>query len=160
MQPQIFDSSDDDETRESGVLVLQICFIIFVFIEALVGGMIPTFWTSCRESPKILGIANSFACGLFLAISVIHITPECKEDWDNLSINTHPSGYDDIDPLPNEKIFPLPEVMVFVGYTIILVMDKVLFDTQSLFKNNEAQDPAKVKLETNLRASVTKNQIA
>ena len=160
MQPQIFDS-DDSQDRESGVLTLQICFIVFVFFEALVGGMIPTFWTSCRESPLILGIANSFACGLFLAISLIHITPECKEDWDALSINTHDlPQYPGLDPQPNEKIFPLPEVMVFVGYTIILIMDKVLFDTKSLFENNQVEDPAKVKLETNLRASMIKNQAA
>ena len=100
MQPQIFDS-DDSQDRESGVLTLQICFIVFVFFEALVGGMIPTFWTSCRESPLILGIANSFACGLFLAISLIHITPEEKENWDNLARNTHtldPEKYPDLAP--------------------------------------------------------------
>ena len=50
--------------------------------------------------------------------------------------------------------------MVFVGYTIILIMDKVLFDTKSLFENNQVEDPAKVKLESNLRASMIKNQAA
>ena len=90
LQPQSFDSEDDsDNERDSGVLILQICFIVAVFFEALIAGMIPTIWTSCRESPKILGIANSFACGLFLAISLIHITPEEKENWDNLARNTH-----------------------------------------------------------------------
>ena len=139
MQPQVFDSSDDSDERDSGVLVLQICFIVFVFFEALIAGMIPTIWTSCRESPMILGIANSFACGLFLAISLIHITPEEKENWDNLARNTHtldPNVYPDLAPQPNEKIFPLPEVMVFVGYTIILIMDKVLFDSKALFESN------------------------
>ena len=158
MQPQKFDS-DDSTDRESGVLTLQICFIVFVFFEALIGGMIPTFWTSCRESPLILGIANSFACGLFLAISLIHITPECSEDWAELDINTHEMPqYPGLDRQPNDKIFPLPPVMVFVGYTIILMMDKVLFDSKSLFVENKGEDPAKVKLENSLRASMTKAQ--
>ena len=99
MQPQAFDSDEDSGERESGVVILQACFIVFVFFEALFAGMIPTFWTSCRESPMILGIANSFACGLFLAISLIHITPEEKESWDNLDRNTHeldPTVYPDL----------------------------------------------------------------
>ena len=162
LQPQSFDSEDDsDDVRDSGVLILQICFIVGVFFEALIAGMIPTIWTSCRESPKILGIANSFACGLFLAISVIHITPEEKENWDNLARNTHiDPDYEGAGPQLNEKIFPLPEVMVFFGYTLILVMDKVLFDTHALFENDKHGDPATVKLETNLRASVEKSQTA
>ena len=43
--------------------------------------------------------------------------------------------------------------MVFLGYTIILIMDKVLFDSKSLFENEDGEDPAKVKLEKNLRSS-------
>ena len=44
--------------------------------------------------------------------------------------------------------------MVFLGYTIILVMDKVLFDTNNMFANDKNGDPAKVKLETNLKAQI------
>ena len=50
--------------------------------------------------------------------------------------------------------------MVFFGYTLILLMDKVLFDTHALFENDKNGDPATVKLETNLRASIEKSQTA
>ena len=88
--------------------------------------MIPTWSSSCRESPKVLGIANSFAGGVFLAIAFMHITPEMIETWDGLPVNEG-----------KEKIFPLPELLIFCGYTFILVIDKVLFDTHALFEHDQ-----------------------
>ena len=65
----------------------------------------------------------------------------------------------------NEKIFPLPELLIFCGYTIILLIDKVLFDTHALFEHGDEHghdhaDPAHNKLENNLRASMIKAQQA
>ena len=126
----------------------KIGFIIVCFAEALVSGMIPTWSRSCRESPKILGIANSFAGGVFLAIALVNITPEMIETWELLPMNE------------GKEPFPLPEVLIFVGYTIILVIDKVLFDTHALFEHDHGGedhthvDPATSKLEKNLRASM------
>jgi len=47
----------------------------------MVAGMLPTWSESCRSSPKILGIANAFAGGVFLAIAFMHITPEMIDLW-------------------------------------------------------------------------------
>ena len=74
----------DKLTMANTVLVTKICFIIGAFLEALIAGMIPTFSASCRESPKILGIANSFAGGVFLAIDLMHILPEQIEGWNEI----------------------------------------------------------------------------
>ena len=149
-------SDDDSDDNSKGIFWLQISFIIFAFLEGAIAGWIPTIWTSCRESPKILGIANSFACGLFLAISILHITPEEVHNWEYLDRNSHkdPNAAGPDDPrIPNDKIFPLPELMVFFGYTIILIMDKVLFDSKALFENSDGEDPAKAKLEKNIRTA-------
>ena len=154
--PIALSSSDDDtDKKDKGIFWLQISFIIFAFLEGAIAGWIPTIWTSCRESPKILGIANSFACGLFLAISILHITPEEVHNWEYLDRNSHkdPGAGPDDPRIPNDKIFPLPELMVFFGYTIILIMDKVLFDSKALFENNDGEDPAKAKLERNIRTA-------
>ena len=79
----------------------------------MIAGMFPTWSSSCRENPKILGIANSFAGGVFLAIAFLHIMPEQIEGWTELK---------------GEDAFPVPECLVFIGYTLILILDKVLFD--------------------------------
>lgn len=143
----------DTETNTKAVFWTKIGFIIIIFFEGMVSGMIPTWSSSCRENPKILGIANSFAGGVFLAIAFMHITPEMIEDWDSLPTNQ-----------TREKIFPLPELLIFLGYTIILIIDKVLFDTHALFAHDEHEgghehtaDPATAKLENNLKASMARS---
>lgn len=55
---------------------LKLGFIIVSFFEALVMGLIPVKSKSFRESPRILGVANAFSGGVFLAIALMHIMPE------------------------------------------------------------------------------------
>ena len=107
--------------------------------------------SSCRESPKILGIANAFAGGVFLAIAFMHILPEQAEVWADHTIDKKGEG---------AKIFPLAELVTFLGYTLILILDKVLFDTAALFENDEqghGNDPAAEKLTKNVKESMTKH---
>ena len=141
----------------SVVFWTKIAFIILSTIEALVFGMFPIWSPSCRSNPKILGIANSFAGGIFLAISLLHITPEMIETWNSLPLNQHEENGEMVQ---NEKIFPLPELLIFVGYTIILIFDKVLFETHSLFADEHGnhQDPAEAKMEQNVKSSMVKTE--
>lgn len=98
-----------------------------------------------------MSLANSFSGGLFLSICLIHILPEAAGDYlewvhrddppanayivltsfkrlmRKLSLNAHKLGDDEKDP------FPLPYVLAFAGYTLILLFDKVIFDTHKLF---------------------------
>jgi len=103
------------------VFWVKIGFIVFVFFEAFLSGCFPTWSKGCRESPKILGIANSFAAGVFLAIAFVHILPEEAGNWEELGYNTP---------------FPLPYFLMFMGYTMILIIDKVMFDTHALFEQH------------------------
>eukprot|EP00354_Favella_ehrenbergii_P012556 CAMPEP_0170453746 /NCGR_PEP_ID=MMETSP0123-20130129/2233_1 /TAXON_ID=182087 /ORGANISM="Favella ehrenbergii, Strain Fehren 1" /LENGTH=206 /DNA_ID=CAMNT_0010716237 /DNA_START=53 /DNA_END=673 /DNA_ORIENTATION=- len=112
--------------NDAAIFWSKIGFILAAFAEGLIAGMIPTWSQGCRESPKVLGIANSFAAGVFLAIAFVHITPEMVETWEGLDCNQN-----------KEKIFPLPEALIFVGYTIILMIDKVIFDTHALFDHDD-----------------------
>ena len=108
------------------VFWVKIGFTVWIFLEALFAGLFPTFSKSCRESPKILGVANSFAAGVFLSIAFIHILPEEVENWANYNGNP-------------ERLFPLPYVLMFCGYLLILIIDKVMFDTHSLFDTDHEQ---------------------
>ena len=132
--PIVFESSSDDSEGDNTALIFwtKIIFIILCFLEGAISGMFPTWSASCRENPKILGIANSFAGGVFLAIAFTHIAPEEIEAWNTLPTNTHTNA--DGDVVENDKIFPLPELLIFTGYTIILILDKVLFDSHALFE--------------------------
>ena len=141
----------ESETTDSSsaLLWIKISFIVVAFAESFLSGMLPTWSESCRSSPKILGIANSFAGGVFLAIAFMHITPEEIEAWNELEVKKGVT-----------KVFPLPELLIFVGYTFILLIDKVLFDTHALFDHDHdaehGHDPAEAKLESNLKASMSR----
>ena len=127
------------------VLIVKIAFIIACFLEGLISSYYPTWNRNCRENPKIMGIANAFACGVFIAIALMHILPEEVEAWANLDFN-----------VGKENLFPLPEMLMFIGYTIILLVDKVLFDTSALFEDNEGKpvDPAAQKLAQDIKTSM------
>ena len=113
--------NDDDESNTTIVIWTKIAFIVVCFFEGFICGMWPICSPTCRESPKILGIANSFAGGIFLGIAFLHIMPEEIKAWEELPGNVgHP-------------VFPVPEMLQFIGYTIILILDKVLFDSSALF---------------------------
>lgn len=47
-------------------------------------------------------------------------------------------------------------MLLFVGYTLILIIDKVMFDTHALFDDDHDHhgDPAEIKLAQNVRASM------
>lgn len=154
-------SDEPTDSNETAVLWMKITFIILSFLEAMIAGLIPTWSSSCRESPKILGIANSFAGGVFLAIAFMHITPEMIETWNDLDINS--TELPDGTRVYNEKIFPLPELLIFCGYTFILIIDKVLFDTHALFDHDEGGhhhdhgDPADAAFAVTVRRSTVKS---
>jgi zinc transporter ZupT len=131
----------------NNVFWVKIGFMVFVFLEALLSGYFPTWSKSCRESPKILGIANSFASGVFIAIALVHILPEEADNWAGL----HPDA---------ENLFPLPYFLMFCGYTLILIIDKVMFDTHALFDHDDhgpahMTDPAEERLNAAIKRSFT-----
>ena len=140
----------EPETDPNSALILwsKIGFIIFCFCQAFFAGIIPTVVTSCRESPKVLGFAQAFASGIFLSICLVHILPEQSNIWTRRQ--QEKNGLD-------AKIFPLAELVTWFGYIIILVLDKVLFDTHALFDRHADQTQmtkADSKTETDINRSI------
>ena len=105
---------------------LKIIFIFVSLVEAVVMGLIPVYSKRFSESPKILGIANAFSGGVFLSIALMHIMPEQAATWVEIQ--------EDPDSGITTK-FPLPFFLMVSGYTLILVIDKVLFDTHVILED-------------------------
>ena len=59
-----------------GLFWSKVAFIFFIFSLALGTGMIPVKCKGFKESPKIVGIANAFSGGVFLAIALVHVLPD------------------------------------------------------------------------------------
>jgi len=52
---------------------------IFIFIMLAVtmgAALAPIKIKGCNSNPKVMGLANSFSGGVFLAIAFVHILPE------------------------------------------------------------------------------------
>ena len=125
--------------EEKLMFILKLAFIPLIFLVALGFGILPAKVKSCGRNPKFMSMANSFSGGLFLAIALVHILPDVVKDWNEYNEKakvtsaasresfTSFNGEEDNEP------FPLPFILVFCGYTFILLVDKVMFDSHALF---------------------------
>jgi len=95
--------------------------------------MLPYLSANCRKNPKVLGVGNAFAGGVFVAIAFVHILPEQIELYQTYMLEQDPSR-------TTEYLFPLPEFCLFLGYTLILTIDKVLFDAGGILGKSDAKD--------------------
>ena len=119
----------------TAVFWIKVGFIVVCFLEGMIGGLVPTWVEGCKSNPAVFGIANAFAAGVFLAIALLHMLPEEIEAWSKYR--------------GHEGAFPLPEALCFAGYTMIMLFDKVMFDTHAMFDENQhghAHDPADAHL--------------
>jgi solute carrier family 39 (zinc transporter), member 1/2/3 len=100
-------------------LGLKMVFSVAMFAMAMIAGVMPFKLTQIPNSRLILGMANSFAGGIFMSIAFIHLLPEVSKDYTVWVKETYPEA---------EKEFPLPFVLLFLGYSLILYIDKVMFE--------------------------------
>jgi zinc transporter ZupT len=75
---------------------------------------------------KLIGIANAFSGGIFLCVALLHLLPESAEIFeeyfqDKTSIDEEGQSL--------RRHFPASFILAFVGYTIILILEKVIFDS-------------------------------
>ena len=56
--------------------IAKLVFIAIILLIAMGAGLAPMKIKGCKSNQKILGIANSFSGGVFLAIAFVHILPE------------------------------------------------------------------------------------
>ena len=115
-------------------------------------GLVPIKSKRFRESPKALGVANAFSGGVFIAIALMHIMPEQTESYAELTENGIIG--------PKLGSFPLPFLLVVLGYTLILIIDKVLFDAHDILEGNGdlQTDPQVHRASMELRQSMAKFQ--
>jgi zinc transporter ZupT len=102
--------------------------------------------TSCKHNPKVLGVANAFTAGVFVAIAFVHILPEQVLAYNEYKQRENP----DVD-LTDVYLFPVPELCLFCGYTLILTVDKVFFDAHGLLagagEGDEELQDGEIKLD-------------
>lgn len=107
------DHDDHDEHEELDIDTFKILLLVLMILCVALG-VIPKQWSRCRENEAALSFINSFAAGVFLAITIVHLMPKSVEIYETWAAEEK-----------IERAFPLPFVMTFVGYMLILVIDRV-----------------------------------
>mmetsp|Transcript_11707 Transcript_11707/g.13250 ORF Transcript_11707/g.13250 Transcript_11707/m.13250 type:complete len:383 (+) Transcript_11707:38-1186(+) len=141
---------------DTTLTIIQITFIIFIYFLAFGAGILPNLIPWCKNSINVLGIANAFSGGVFLAIALMHILPEATSGYAEYMENDPDESQNEDD----SDIFPLPFALTFVGYAFILLIDKVIFDTHSLVgehHHHHLHDPAQVQFVDNFKESLKQN---
>jgi hypothetical protein len=92
------------------------------------------FSTRCRKSTKILGLANAFSGGLFMGIALFHLLPESVE---NFNIYFSKDGENS-----RWKNLPCASFLAFISYSLILLVEKVAFDSHSLTEHDHGDHHA------------------
>ena len=108
------------------VVGIKIALMCGCFVESLVGGTLPMWCKQLNQSQTLLGIANAFAGGIFLAIALMHMMPEQTSNY---------AAMHDFD----EDAFPLPFLLLICGYCLILTIDKVIFGQVKLGENESGR---------------------
>jgi zinc transporter ZupT len=110
-----------------GLIVLLFCIVYL--------GLIPAYSKFFRSSKVILSLMNSFSGGVFLAMAFIHILPESVEQYNEAMTpaEEEPVATTGNSTAPAEDhehehghVFPLPYLLFFVGYMMVLLIDRVL----------------------------------
>jgi len=111
------DHEDHDEEGGGGGLTIENFKIIMIFalILCIATGIIPKVWPACRKSETALSFLNCFSAGIFLSMALIHMMPEAAEIYESWAKK---EGI--------ERAFPLPYVGFFLGYLLILAVDRVI----------------------------------
>ena len=122
---------------KSSVTIVQSIFIPFIFILAYVSGILPNRIPWCKQNKIFMCLANAFSGGVFLALAIMHILPEVSDTYDEWkgedSHEEHEEEHEgEHEEHDHDHSFSLPFFLVFVGYALILFIDKVLFNTHSL----------------------------
>jgi hypothetical protein len=157
-------NSSDGTTNK--VIFLFMCLVVTFLV-----GILPIQVKKFRVSKHYLGMANSFSAGIFIAIAFVHVIPEVTrsyylgileknkyivdhDDHRRLVVDAHDeeSEHEKIHERVTELLensFPLPFLIVLVGYGFILWIDKVLFEHQN---NADQAIDEMIQLEDKVRA--------
>ncbi len=109
------DHEGEHDDHEEGISVNAFKWIMLVCMLLCVGlGILPKVWGACGRNEQALSFLNCFSAGIFMAMSLVHMMPEAAEIYGMWAKKE-----------AIERPFPLPYVCYFLGYFLILCIDRV-----------------------------------
>lgn len=74
-------SNNSPKDQSSWAMTVKLLFILIIFVISFGSGLAPLKFKRLKESTHLLGLANTFSGGVFLAIAFVHIIPETSNNY-------------------------------------------------------------------------------
>ena len=103
-----------DEKKKFNVKGFKIGMLFAIWVCCM-AGILPKLIPAINKNGTVLSFMNCFSAGIFLGMALIHIIPESVEVWHEYA-----------EEKKMERVFPLPFVLIYIGYLIVLVVDRVI----------------------------------
>ena len=105
------------------LIVIKIVATVAILAVAVVGGAIPVLMTRHEASHRFFSLGNSLSGGIFLGAGFIHLLPEAAESLEGV------------------VEYPLAPLLAAVGVVLLLLIDRVVFQTQGSVNQEQEKAP-------------------
>jgi len=120
-----FEHEEETSSKDGAAHVgLKLGLAAVILVEALIGGLLPIFLVrNLVRADGFMSLLNAFSGGIFLTTGLTHILPHVVESSAEV----------------DHGDYPLPYVLVILGYMLIFLVERVLFHTHAhSLENDEA----------------------
>lgn len=97
---------------------LKIIAIVVILIESLAFALFPILNKRFKENQKLMGFANAFSAGIFIAAGLLHVLPDSNEAYNDEMAKKGVKG----------DFFPWPNMSCILSFSLVFLVDKVMFD--------------------------------
>lgn len=121
-------SNTDAEDSKLILSIVKLGAAFGIFCMSFTVGILPIKIKSLKENVKWMGIANSFAAGVFLTIGFTELLPEAAETFENYAKENN-TGND----------YPISYYVAIGAFCFILFIEKIAFDSHALLHDHDAE---------------------
>jgi zinc transporter 1/2/3 len=101
------------------LLLAKIGAIVVILIESIAFALFPVYNKKFKSNKKLMGLANSFSAGIFIAAGILHVLPDANEAYDDAMSKK---------VKPGTEYFPWPNLCAILSFSLVFLVDKVIFD--------------------------------
>ena len=131
------------------VITIKVLGGIALWLSMVVFGLVPLFYTKFKTSKVFISLTNCFCGGLFITIGLVHILPESHEmlDMSHRAVRAPRKArlLQDSDGGGLQYSY----LVCLMSYSLILFLDKVVFNNSDLIESNPHNHGASQKLDLN-----------
>lgn len=120
--------------KRMNVNLFKLLTSIGLWVVALGCGLVPILLKNFHTNKLAISLSQCFAGGLFIAIGLIHVLPEAREHLE------------DSWKKEDEEVFPLSYFICLVTFSMILLIDKVIFNNSDIIEGTEPQSDIRASM--------------